>query len=123
MPSPPSQHPSTTSMSPPLESVEYRLMFQRVEFLIRSEQPDLWGDWTTLGSSQAETERVMLTAFEMLANTALTSDLRLELAYRGLLAAWAAYSAALIADPETAAEFVSQRAVYGELLDYPHTGG
>jgi len=118
MPSPPSQHPPTSSM-PAMDSVEYRLMFQRVEFLIRSEQPDLWGEWTTLGSAQAETERVTATAFEMLANTALTSELRLELAYRGLLAAWAAYSAALIADPETAAEFVSQRAVYGELLDYP----
>jgi len=56
---------------------------------------------------------------QMLVTTALTSELRLELAYRGLLPAWAAYSAALIADPETAAEFVSQRAVYGELLDYP----
>jgi len=58
----------------------------------------------------------------MLVTTALTSELRLELAYRGLLPAWAAYSAALIADPETAAEFVSQRAIYAELLDYPHAG-
>ncbi len=122
MPSSPSQHPLTTSM-PSMDSVEYRLMFQRVEFLIRSEQPDLWGEWITSGVTQAETERVTVTAFEMLANTALTSELRLELAFRGLLPAWAAYSAALIADPETAAEFVSQRAVYGELLDYPHTGG
>jgi hypothetical protein len=121
MPSSPSQHPPTFAI-PVADSVEYRLMFHRVQYLIRSEQPDLWGEWTTLGSTQSETERVTATAFQMLASTALTSDLRLELAYRGLLPAWAAYSAALIADPETAAEFVSQRAVYGELLDYPHTG-
>jgi len=27
-----------------MDSVEYRLMFHRVQYLIRSEQPDLWGE-------------------------------------------------------------------------------